>query len=482
MTTVDANDIARGLRELGLCNGDVVLLHSSLASFGHVKGGAPAVVHAFLDVLGQEGTLVVPIFEPNLGIVTEVVRDDPRSVQSVHPLAGVAAIGAKAEAICADHWKAETAHGPGTPYVRIAELGGYVCLAGVDQDRNTTLHTVEALLRLPYLATETQTFETPEGQRTRTWRCVPGPHRDFIGLDRKLQERGIIRMGRIGDSVIRLMRSRDLVRAALDIGLGAQDFVLCRNPACADCVAQRAALRRHRFREVPFTVVAGSGLAGRYVPEMIERLQACGIEALELDFVQGAAAHILPQAVFAKAVQELRAAGIDPVALRCWSVPNAFNDVLDRAAENGIPAVILPISPAVREHAAACARRGIELIVFNVAEGSEATSRLLVQLQASGVPIAFAFNGPNFALAGERPFLESYKHKLRRFVRQLDVEDALFEGAMQPLACGNAEIKEMISILRCGSFNGRMTLTSRNRAVARLEQTLSQFERLLEEM
>ena len=238
-------EIAQGLRTLGLTTGDIVLLHSSLASMGHVEGGAEAVVDAFLDVLGPEGTLVVPIFEPGLGIITEVVKARQGAVCSIHPWACVAAVGRDAEELCREHWKAPLAHTENTPYMRIADKGGYVCLLGVDQDRSTTLHTVEALLRLPYLQeTQPVTFDTPEGKVTQTWPFFPGPHRDFIGLDPALRASGRMRMRRIGDAVVRLMRSRDLIDVTLELGRKDPAFVLCDNPNCPDCVPQRAALRR----------------------------------------------------------------------------------------------------------------------------------------------------------------------------------------------------------------------------------------------
>ena len=82
-------DIEKGLRSIGIERGDVVLLHSSLSSLGHVTGGAQTVVDAFLNVLGSEGTLAVPTFG-DLGIVTEAVRSHPKAVNSIHPLASVA--------------------------------------------------------------------------------------------------------------------------------------------------------------------------------------------------------------------------------------------------------------------------------------------------------------------------------------------------------------------------------------------------------
>ena len=68
-------------------------------------------------------------------------------------------------------------------------------------------------------------------------------------------------------------------------------------------------------------------------------------------------------------------------------------------------------------------------------------------------------NPANFVLAGEMPFLQSWK--LGRFIktiRQLDIVDRSWDISSRKLAEGNAEIKELISITRCGNFDGFMTL------------------------
>ena len=475
------SDVEEGLLELGLRHGDTVLLHSSLRSFGFVEGGAETVVDAFLAVLGVDGTLVAPTFGA-LGIITEIVREHPRAVRSIHPIAGVAAIGAQAESICRDHWKAETAHGGDTPYTRIATLGGYVCLAGVDQDRNTTLHTVEALLRLPYLNDKTRTFETDEGEVTQTWRFFPGPHRDFIGLDRLLRQAGVMRMGRIGDSVIRLVKSQDLLDVCLEAGRADQAFVLCENPNCADCVAQRAAIRRRRLDREPFTLASASGLAGRYVPEMVENLQACGIRHVELDLVQGKPLHLLSESQLQAAVQELGDADCEVVSARCCSVPEDVESFIGRIADSGVGRIVLPLSPMTGDVAQIASERGLRLSVFNTILGSVDTSRILMGLRTAGAEFGFTFSAASFARAGEKPFLSSYKKKLRGFVDQLDLEDCCFDGTPQPLAEGNAEIKEMVSILRCASFGGTMVLTTGNWPATDLHETVARFETLLESM
>src|SRR5450755_2741871 len=55
-------ELAAGIRALGAEDGDTLLVHASLASFGFVIGGAQAVVQALFDVVGPTGTIVVPAF------------------------------------------------------------------------------------------------------------------------------------------------------------------------------------------------------------------------------------------------------------------------------------------------------------------------------------------------------------------------------------------------------------------------------------
>ena len=58
--------LAADLAALGVSPGSVFIVHSSLSSLGYVTGGAHTVVLALLDVLGPEGTLVVPTHSGDL--------------------------------------------------------------------------------------------------------------------------------------------------------------------------------------------------------------------------------------------------------------------------------------------------------------------------------------------------------------------------------------------------------------------------------
>lgn len=472
-------ELVRDLRKLGLKNGDIVLLHSALSSLGYLEGGVGALIEAFLNVLGKEGTLVVPSF--TAGIVPNAVKNDPRAVESIAPTAQVAAIGAKAEEICAEHWRCETAHAEGTPYMKIAQLGGYVCLLGVDQDRNTTLHSAEALLRLPYLKkTEPRQIETPEGERHKSFAYFPGPHRDFIGLDHLFTEK--MKTAVIGQAVVRLIKSRDLIDIAVSEGLKNPAFALCDNLACNDCVHQRAQLRVARLQKETFTLATSAVLAGRYIPEMIENCQAAGIGTIELDYVQGKPVHTLPVESLVTYVAELKNSDICISALRSGVIPSDILAFLDKTKACGVTGVVLPLTFEAETVAAVAAEKNIDVLFYNLGLSSQAASNKLLAIKEAGLACGFVFHAANFARAGEHPFLSSFKAKCRRFVKQLEISDAFYDGRVAALASGHAEIKELISILRCASFSGTFVLGEGLRETGSLREAANQFWVLMDHM
>ena len=155
MDSVTRSDITTGLRAMGLKAGDKVMVHSSLSSMGHVEGGADTVVDAFLDVLGSEGTLMVPTFthsgcvyfdplkSPSLnGAITEAVRARPEAVRSFHPTHAVAVIGPDADSLVEGDVK-EGALGRNCALDRLRKAGGWVFLLGVSQKFNSTIHIGE---------------------------------------------------------------------------------------------------------------------------------------------------------------------------------------------------------------------------------------------------------------------------------------------------------------------------------------------------
>ena len=479
---LNKSDIVQNLRDMGLDNGDIVLLHSSLVSLGQVNGGPATVIDAFLEVIGSDGTLLVPVFGA-LGILTDEVKQRPGVVISPCPVGTLAALGRDAGELCRDHWKAETAHGHDTPFTRIAERDGYICLLGVDQDRNTTLHSIEALLELPYMNTATRTFTTPEGEEiTKSWKFYPGPHRDFIGLDPLLQP--AMTRKRIGNAEVRLIKARELFEIALTVGSSDPAFVLCDNPECADCVRQRAAIFKDRIdNKESFKLAASSRLAGRYVPEMIENCKRSGVSYLELDYIQGKPWNKWSQEKLAAWMQEFADENIEISGVRCFSIPENYQSIVDLALAVGIKRIILPLNDSYNA-AQAAVKAGLTVDYFNTNQSSAQTAAKLNRHRTTAtVNFGMVFNPANYVLAGENPFLMSFKRG--RFIRtavQLDLVDQTWDGNAVKLARGNAEIKELISIMRCYNFDGFMTLGGGTGYPGTLKDAVENFTHLLDNM
>lgn len=163
---VTVDFITIGLRNLGIDEGDVVFLHSSLKSLGFVEGGPRAVIDALCRVIGPEGTLIIPtyflpggtihatclmtdyVFDPahcgsNLGALPADFLKYPGVKRSIHPTHSVSAVGKMADFITNSHHLAESIFGAGSPWQRCIELNGKVLGLGVSMGPITFYHTLE---------------------------------------------------------------------------------------------------------------------------------------------------------------------------------------------------------------------------------------------------------------------------------------------------------------------------------------------------
>jgi aminoglycoside 3-N-acetyltransferase len=228
-------DIVHGLHRLGLESGAHVLVHSSLSSFGHIDGGADAVIDALLETVGPQGTVLVPtltgserlnahnppVFDPDAtpcwtGRIPETLRKRPEAVRSLHPTHSVAAIGAQAHTLTAGHEYSITPCGPDSPYGRLSDAGGYVLLLGVTHSSNTTFHLAEEIVGVPYhMQPGLVPARVIQGNAERTIHLMIhryGTRRSFERMEPVFRERGIQLDGQIGLCHARLVDARRMVQ------------------------------------------------------------------------------------------------------------------------------------------------------------------------------------------------------------------------------------------------------------------------------
>ena len=243
---VSRQDTADALRGAGLSAGDTVLFHSSLSSMGTVVGGAAAVIDGFLDAVGSEGTVAAPALSSwrNLGdkrrvwdlwsvaetptycgLIPETFRRRPETLRSNHYTHSVAAIGARAAALTANHGECglrKSPWGPGafaeaSPWQRCYDWNVFYCLIGVNCQRLTMVHFVETQLVHRALARAAPDRRTALLAQVRGW--TSDGIWASIGTDKRLvaeeifREKGLLHFGTIGSARLRYMRIQPVVAA-----------------------------------------------------------------------------------------------------------------------------------------------------------------------------------------------------------------------------------------------------------------------------
>lgn len=162
--SVTKQHIIDKLKSIGITKGDVVMLHSSLSKIGFVQNGANTLINALMEVIENDGTLVMPAFPAvgfnydylktnpvfnvketpsKMGIITEVFRKKENVFRSLHPTDSVCAFGKQAEYLVKDHFNQLSPYNKYSPFYKLCQLQGKIILIGVDLNSLTNFHTPE---------------------------------------------------------------------------------------------------------------------------------------------------------------------------------------------------------------------------------------------------------------------------------------------------------------------------------------------------
>ena len=253
MRPVTKHDIISAVRNVGLKEGSTVMVHTSLSRIGYVCGGAQTVIEALTEIVGREGTLMMPtqswknldpedgvhgdieeeywdIIRENwpaydkrttptntMGVVSEMFRSWPGTVRSDHPARSVAAWGKYAEYLVEDH-DLSNVFGEGSPVGKLYELNGEVLLIGVGYDKNTSLHLADVRADNPGKHNCIEHSAIMEDGR-RVWKeyatlFVDGE--DFEQIGEAFEQNNTVNKTMIGNAELRLMSQKRLVDFAVD--------------------------------------------------------------------------------------------------------------------------------------------------------------------------------------------------------------------------------------------------------------------------
>ncbi|MEV8345928.1 aminoglycoside N(3)-acetyltransferase [Streptomyces niveus] len=243
------DSLAAELRALGLRSGETILVHSSLSSLGWVCGGPVAVVLALLDVLGDDGTLVVPThsgdnsdpegwhnppvpeawwadirasmppYDPHttptrgVGVIPEIVRNWPGAVRSAHPQTSFAAVGPHAAAIVDSH-ALDCQLGERSPLARLEEVGTRILLLGAGFESCTAFHLAEYRIPAPQ-ANNSFAVMTPQGRSWITVRDTSITADRFGDLGMAFEKECPVVPGKVGAAEARFFSLTDAVAYAV---------------------------------------------------------------------------------------------------------------------------------------------------------------------------------------------------------------------------------------------------------------------------
>lgn len=245
---VTRHDCDIALANLGVREGDVLVVHCSLSSLGWVVGGAQTVLGALVGAVGETGTLTMPshsgglsdpanwrnpavpeewwdairaempAFDPHLtplremGVVAETFHRLPGTLRSAHPTVSHMANGPLAGHITAHHVP-ETGLGDGSPLGRLYDAGAKILLLGVDHDNDTSLHLAEHRADWPGRRTRHQGSPIMIDGR-RVWVTYDELHLhtdDFVDVGRAHAEEHGEQVEPLGAGFVRCVDMRSIV-------------------------------------------------------------------------------------------------------------------------------------------------------------------------------------------------------------------------------------------------------------------------------
>jgi aminoglycoside N3'-acetyltransferase len=238
MNEVTQAKVVESLRTVGIGAGDGVITHAAIQFLGRPVGGVGIYWDAFREVLGPEGTLVVPTFNfgfcrglafdrestpsEKMGVFAEHVRKLPVARRSSHPMQSVAAIGRYAEDLAGRD--TASAFDPGSAFDRMLELDFTMVLLGASIQSVSMVHYCEQKQTVPYRFWKEFSGMVRCGgqQRQATYRMYArdldlDPKIDQVPIQRALEAMGAWKETRLNYGTVAACRLRDFVAVTLNL-------------------------------------------------------------------------------------------------------------------------------------------------------------------------------------------------------------------------------------------------------------------------
>ena len=224
--------LLEGFRELGVQEGDTLLVHSSYKSFGDVDGGPQTVIRALEAALGPDGTLIMPTFNfdfnkgvpwdvrttpSKMGVLTELVRQDPRAKRVFHPFYSFAILGKHAGMLGSLRYK--SAYERNSVFGKLRDLDGKIMVIGLSYTNSMTFfHHIEQMEGVDYRFLKQFTGEVTDengNTYTDTFEMLvrdidKGVITEVDPMGALMEQAGVIKSAKIGEADVKLMKANEV--------------------------------------------------------------------------------------------------------------------------------------------------------------------------------------------------------------------------------------------------------------------------------
>ncbi len=256
-------EIISQIRDLGLEKGDTVFVSSDLLRVGYFNKDQKTTlcdwVEIFDELLGAEGTIVVPTYSPSFlryfqkydfvftadsdsdsgGLARAYIQYAQKAKRGRHPTNSCTSCGFHAETIAASDGPEFSKY---NPYAKVVELGGKNLMLGTIDERNCpfTYHHVQELLGQtrghPFRGLLETTYLDEGGERRKfivreLGGCTAGVHKSW-GYH---LEGNAVTFGRVGRSLSALVDAKKSAEILYRVMVRTPKLLRCDDATCISC-------------------------------------------------------------------------------------------------------------------------------------------------------------------------------------------------------------------------------------------------------
>ncbi|MEI7473902.1 MAG: AAC(3) family N-acetyltransferase [bacterium] len=252
------NNLIENLKQLGLKQGDTVLIRGDVGKIGRTENKiSEDILNAFFQVIGEEGTIItltfteqflLPLIDKNYvfakktpsksGAFARIILNFPDSLRSSHPTSSFAAIGKNAEYLLNGH--DEKAHAY-LPIQKLIEVNGKMLIVGcIDNSPGfTTVHLAQENLGLSsktFLKNLVGVYYEKNGQKKLYKRnSIGGCSMGFSNFYEEYKNQNKLISGVFGNAESFLINAKDAYQVEYDLLKVNPKFALCNDPYCKSC-------------------------------------------------------------------------------------------------------------------------------------------------------------------------------------------------------------------------------------------------------